>query len=281
MDLSAHTSLTPLAEAVAAVLAAAAAAPHEIYIAGALARDLWLEFAYAINTGRRTEDVDFAVECADWDAFAQLRATLLAAGDVVPGDASRHRFRHRNGTLFDLLPYGGVERRDRTLAWPPGEHQVMNALGFAEVAATTVLFRLPTAVEVRVVPLHALALLKLVAWDDRRLPKDAHDLFFIATKYVDAGNDERLFEEGLDIVLRSDFDHEVAGAELLGRDLAPLFRRAPRLRTFVTDLLLREVDPRGMHLLASQMARFSRADDLSMDLLLALQREIEFEGAAP
>jgi len=90
MDLSAHTSLTPLAEAVAAVLSAAAAAPHEIYIAGALARDLWLEFAYAINTGRRTEDIDFAVECADWDAFAQLRATLLAAGDVVPGDDSRH-----------------------------------------------------------------------------------------------------------------------------------------------------------------------------------------------
>ncbi len=53
MDLSAHTSLAPLAEAVAAVLRPASAAGIEIYIAGALARDLWLEFAYGIDTGRR------------------------------------------------------------------------------------------------------------------------------------------------------------------------------------------------------------------------------------
>jgi hypothetical protein len=103
----------------------------------------------------------------------------------------------------------------------------MNALGFVEVAATTVLFRLPTAVEVRVMPLHALA------------PAQA------------------------------------------GRDLAPLFRRAPRLRAFVTDLLRREVDPRGMCLLASQMACFSRIDDQAPQLLLALQRRVEFAGAPP
>ena len=92
MDLSAHTSLTPLAEAVAAVLEAASAAGLEIYIAGALARDLWLEFAYDINTGRRTTDVDFAVECADWNAFEHLRAALLSGGDLVQGDEPRHKF---------------------------------------------------------------------------------------------------------------------------------------------------------------------------------------------
>lgn len=281
MDLSAHTSLAPLAEAVATVVETASAKGLEVYLAGALARDLWLEFAYGFDTGRRTADVDFAVECADWNAFEQLRAALLARADVVQGDASHHKFRHRNGTELDLLPYGGVERTDRTLAWPPEGHHVMNALGFAEVAATTVAFRLPCNVEVQVVPLYALALLKLVAWDDRRLPKDAHDLFVIAKNYLDAGDPERLFESGLDIVSREDFDYEAASAELLGRDQAPLCRSAPGLRSFVLELLRRETDARGMCLLVAQMTRSSRDEERALRLLLALQRGIEFEGAAP
>lgn len=81
MDLSAHISLALLAEAVAAVLRPASAAGIEVYIAGALARDLWLEFAYGIDTGRRTADVDFAVECSDWAAFESLRAALLRMAD--------------------------------------------------------------------------------------------------------------------------------------------------------------------------------------------------------
>jgi predicted nucleotidyltransferase len=281
MDLSAHTSLAPLAEAVAAVLGAASAERLEIYIAGALARDLWLEFAYHINTGRRTTDVDFAVECADWNAFEHLRAALLSGGDLVQGDEPRHKFHHRNGTELDLIPYGGVERADRTLVWPPGEHHVMNALGFSEVASTTVEFCLPGGVEVQVVPLHALALLKLVAWHDRSLRKDAHDLFVIAKNYLDAGNRDRLFETGLDIVARDDFDYEAAGAELLGRDLTSLCRGTKGLRTFVTDLLKRETDTRGSHVLVSQMTQMERDDDLALNLLVAIQRGVAFDEAAP
>jgi predicted nucleotidyltransferase len=275
MDLSAHTSLAPLAEAVAAVLGGASAAGLEIYIAGALARDLWLEFAYDIQTGRRTADVDFAVECADWSSFEHLRAALLSGGDLVQGGEPGHKFRHRNGTELDLVPYGGLERADRTLAWPPGEHHVMNALGFSEVASTTVEFRLPGGVDVQVVPLHALALLKLVAWNDRHLRKDAYDLFVIAKNYLDAGNRDRLFETGLDIVARDDFDYEAAGAELLGRDLAPLCRGTRRLRTFAMDLLKRETDARGLLLLVSQMTQMARDDDLALNLLVAIQRGIK------
>jgi predicted nucleotidyltransferase len=276
MDLSAHISLAPLAEAVAAVRGAASATALVIYIAGALARDLWLEFAHEINTGRRTTDVDFAVECADWSSFESLRAALLSTGDLVQIGEQRHKFRHRNGTELDLVPYGGVERADRTLAWPPGEHHVMNALGFSEVASTTVEFILAGGITVQVVPLHALALLKLVAWDDRRLRKDAHDLFVIAKNYLDAGNRDRLFETGLDIVARDDFDYDVAGAELLGRDLAPLCRETKRLRDFAVELFKRETDDRGHLRLASQMMQMTRDDDLALRLLVAIQRGIEF-----
>jgi predicted nucleotidyltransferase len=276
MDLSAHTSLAPLAEAVAAVLRVASAASVEVYIAGAVARDLWLEFAYNINTGRTTADVDFAVACADWKSFEHLRTALLSDGNLLQVGGPSHKFRHRNGTELDLVPYGGLERADRTLLWPPGEHHVMNGLGFSEVASTTVGFCLPGGVEVQVVPLHALALLKLVAWHDRHLRKDAHDLFVIAKNYLDAGNSDRLFENGLDIVARDNFDYEAAGAELLGRDLAPLCRGNERLETFAMDLLRRETDRRGLLLMVSQMTQAARDDDFALNLLVAIQRGIEF-----
>ena len=152
----------------------------------------------------------------------------------------------------------------------------MNALGFSEVASTTLGFRLPGRVDVQVVPLHALALLKLVAWSDRHLRKDSHDLFVIARNYLDAGNSDRLFESGLDIVARDDFDYEEAGAELLGRDLAPLCRRNERLRTLALDLFKRETDGRGLLLMVSQMTQMARDEDLALNLLVAIQRGIGF-----
>ena len=69
MDLSKHTSLAGLAEAIAAVQAAASLIGCDIYVTGGLARDLWLEFGHGIDTGRKTEDVDFGIECADWRTF--------------------------------------------------------------------------------------------------------------------------------------------------------------------------------------------------------------------
>lgn len=54
MDLSAHTSLAGIAEAVAVVHGAASLMGCEVYVTGALARDLWLEFGHGIDTGRKT-----------------------------------------------------------------------------------------------------------------------------------------------------------------------------------------------------------------------------------
>jgi len=276
MDLSGHTSLAPLAEAIADVQAVASVAGLEIYLAGALARDLWLAFAHGIDTGRKTSDIDFAIQCRDWAAFERLRTALVESGEFTPSRRGVHNFRHRNGSELDIVPYGGVEGPDRKIAWPPEGASVMNALGFSEAAATAVPIDLPGGVTVPVVSLPALALLKLVAWDDRwrwSAGKDAKDLFVIAKSYLDAGNQERLFESGADIMARSDFDYEAAGAELLGRDCAALCHGA--LRTFISALLTRETDPGGQRMLAYQM---SADEEEGLRLLIALRRGFEFHG---
>ncbi len=61
MDLSRHTSLAGLAEAITSIQAAAARLRLEVFVVGAQARDLWLAFGAGVETGRKTNDVDFAV----------------------------------------------------------------------------------------------------------------------------------------------------------------------------------------------------------------------------
>lgn len=53
---------------------------------------------------------------------------------------------------------------------------------------------------------------------DRR--KDAQDLQQILSHYLDAGNEPRLWDEFLQWTQEDDFDFALAGARMLGRDIA-------------------------------------------------------------
>jgi len=70
------------------------------------------------------------------------------------------------------------------------------------------------------VSLPGLAVLKLFAWADRRADKDATDLYRLIRFYVDAGNEDRLYES--DLPEAFEFDMELAGASLLGSDVTAL-----------------------------------------------------------
>ncbi|MCP4203387.1 MAG: hypothetical protein GY769_15825 [bacterium] len=246
MDLSGYTSLAGLAEAIAAVLDAASRLGCKIYVTGALARDLWLEFGHKIDTGRETHDVDFAIECADWQTFERLK-DALDTQDVKLDERMQHRFRHPNGTLIDLIPFGGVERPDRTIAWPPNGNPVMNLVGFTEVAESTVGVVLPGNVSVPVVTLPALAVLKLLAWEDRRRgpaqDKDAYDLVVIGKHYLEIREPRLSIEDEADLIERHGFEDKFASAELLGSDMARFGSAA--VREAIDSILEREEDPEG------------------------------------
>lgn len=257
MDLSRHTSLAGLAEAIAAVQAAALEVGSEIYVAGALARDLWLTFGHDIDIGRETEDVDFGVECADWEVFEKLARELKSRG-LERDERKQERFRHPNETEIDLIPFGGVERPDRTIAWPPDGNPVMNLVGFKEVVEAAMPVMLPGEVTVSVVSLPALALLKLLAWEDRRRGparnKDSQDLVVIGRYYVDVRKPSLTIEEKAELIERHEFKDEFAGAELLGSDMAAFGSDA--VREAVDRILRREVDPEGPLDLARIVSRY-------------------------
>ncbi|RJG02877.1 nucleotidyl transferase AbiEii/AbiGii toxin family protein [Noviherbaspirillum sedimenti] len=221
----------------------------------AVVRDLMLRHAHGIAPGRQTEDVDFAVMVRDWEAFAALRAALLASGDFAerPG-AATHRLRHQaTGLPLDIVPFGGIERADRTILWPPDQSTVFDCFGVSEAFAASQSVRMPDGVSLRVASIPALALLKVTAWQDRKHStpgRDAGDLLLYLRHYMDCGNLDRAARDHGDLFAADDYDHEAAGARLLGRDIALLLDR--QAIQHVLDILLPQADPHGQLLLAQQ-----------------------------
>lgn len=254
-EFSQKRDLQPLARVVNALQSVAGPAGLDFFLIGAAARDLMLHHAHGIQPTRQTEDVDFAVMAPDWDTFAALRAALIARDKFLerPGPAT-HRLRHKeSGLPLDIVPFGGIERADRTIAWPPDEATVFDCFGAREAFAASVWVQLPENARVRVAPIPALALLKVMAWQDRKHTKsgwDAPDLLLYLRSYMDCGNMDRAANEHGDLFEAPDYDHEMAGARLLARDLALLLDQPAIQR--VLDILMPESDADGPLLLAHQ-----------------------------
>ncbi|HEV7801871.1 MAG TPA: nucleotidyl transferase AbiEii/AbiGii toxin family protein, partial [Burkholderiales bacterium] len=165
-----------------------------------------------------------------------------------------HRMQHRTGLPVDFVPFGRVETRERTIEWPPRGEVVMDVFGFGEALATALDVVLPGDARTKIVSLPALALLKIVCWEDRhyRSPrKDAHDLHLILKTYLQAGNGHRLWKEFVDWTQEDGFDYGLAGARMLGRDVHVLLDDEGLDR--VSGLLSKQVDPDNPGRLPSEM----------------------------
>lgn len=252
LDLSKKTELRWLSGLVRLVGSAAGDLPF--FIAGATARDLILEYGYGVVADRKTHDVDFAFRVADWPAYEALRSRLLATERFTAAAGNAHRLQFDAGIAIDLVPFGAIEKPDRTIAWPPNGAVVMSVFGFREAMAATISVSLPQGVAVPVVSLAALAMLKIAAWLERRYVqpgKDAYDLWLVMRYYLDAGNRDRLYAEAAHLLEQDDFDYETAGAWLLGHDMGILL--AAHEKSKVAAFLEQESDPTGSLALVGDM----------------------------
>jgi predicted nucleotidyltransferase len=251
-DFSKKTELRWLTPLVSQVRAATQGASW--FLAGATARDLLFQHAYGIPTGRQTQDVDFAVMVESWETFQTVRARLIASQTFTEIEGVLHRLGFRGGMVVDLMPFGAIERQDRTIAWPPDHMTVMGVFGFREALSATITLSLPGGVEAPVVSIAGFVLLKLTAWVDRRTTqpgKDAPDIALALRYYLDAGNGDRLYTDAAHLLGEDGFDYDVAGAWLLGHDIAALLPREGWKR--VVDLVEKEADPNGRLSLVGDM----------------------------
>ncbi|OGA90099.1 MAG: hypothetical protein A3G27_18075 [Betaproteobacteria bacterium RIFCSPLOWO2_12_FULL_66_14] len=257
LDFSGEPDLRGLGRLVRALRAVAEPLGVEFFLMGAAARDLMMRYAHGIETLRRTEDADFAVMVRDWTAYETLREGLIGGGNFAarPGPAA-HRLRHAEGMPLDIVPFGGVERPDRTFAWPPDHSMVFDCFGVKEAFAASVAVQLPDGVLLKVAPIPALTILKVCAWQDRKHSepgRDARDLLLFLRCYMNCGNLERAAAEHGDLFEAEDFDYVQAGVRLLARDIASLIGRSGIAR--MLKILVREAGDRGSHGLDGSRSR--------------------------
>jgi len=162
-----------------------AAKRHQLrlFIVGAQARDLLLQYVYDLPVHRATNDIDFGIVVQSWDQFSRLRDVLIASKIFQAQKTMRQRLVHKSGLLIDLVPFGGLEEVRGQISWPPDFSIVMSTVGFREAYNSSVAVRMADDLIVRVASLPGLALMKIVAWDDRRFERDAQDLGLIMRHY--------------------------------------------------------------------------------------------------
>jgi predicted nucleotidyltransferase len=184
----------------------------DLFIVGAQARDLLLQYIYDLPVHRATNDIDFGIIVESWNKFTKLKDNLIIDKKFQPHRTLRQRLVHESGFLIDLVPFGDLEEVSGQISWPPDFSIVMSTVGFREAYDHSIEVRITDDLIVRVASLPGLALMKIVAWDDRRFERDAQDLGLIMRHYLDAGNQDRVYSEQGDCfdLLNEEFDYEKA-----------------------------------------------------------------------
>jgi predicted nucleotidyltransferase len=232
------------------------------FVVGATARDMILGFGYNIDITRATVDIDLGVRISDWDQYKKMKEVLIATGDFMPAKAEQ-RLLYRGRLPIDIVPFGPIVDGNDNITWSP-EHDVkMSLLGFEEAYHYSQLVRLRSNPNLDVLfatPV-GLAVMKIVAWNERYPEgnKDGVDLAFVMRNYMDAGNQERLVDEHADLTDDDDFDYVLAGARLLGRDVAEMLR--PATKTEILSLLNRETGEQDRYRLVEDMMSGSTSEN--------------------
>ena len=215
------------------------------FVAGATARDLVSVHVHGLRPGRATRDVDFGVAVQNWEQFTTLKQRAEASGAFRAHPHAMQRLVFIDAETgaelpVDLIPFRGVTSSDYVIEWPPNRDVVMNVAGFEEALESSVSLSVEDGLSVRVASIPGLAVLKLVAWMDRRniTNKDAADLYRLIAMFGDAGNADRLYDQEMALLESHGFDTQLAGADLLGQDAAHLCRHSTR--ELVTRLLAEE-----------------------------------------
>jgi predicted nucleotidyltransferase len=214
------------------------------FLAGAAARGLVLVDLWGQTPGGATADIDFAFAVDTWGQFEQLREELLATNhfERVPHKQQRLQYADPESGFqvpVDFIPFGGVASGTQTISWPPEGDFVMNVAGFEEALAAALRIELEPGLTISVVSLPGLAILKLIAWDDRNLQnnKDAADLYKLLTTFSRAGNEDRIWDREPELLESLEYDLTLVGATILGRDAARLvdFAAAAQLANLLTS----------------------------------------------
>jgi predicted nucleotidyltransferase len=217
-------------------------------LVGAMARDILLYNVFGQRVLRATQDVDIAILIDSWERFNTVKSEILHSPDFLPTTTQPYRVLHKTSataypTPVDILPFGGIATEAEAFRWPPPDtNLVMNVAAFADAYESSITVTIGPGFDLKIASIPGLVLLKLLAWADRT------DVLRLIETYGDAGNEELLYTDKIDLLESEGFDVPVAGARLLAQDALAL--AAPSIVEIVRTLLK---DSKRMNTFQSQM----------------------------
>jgi predicted nucleotidyltransferase len=139
-----------------------------VLLVGATARIILLENMFGLNAGRATTDVDFAFALDIWEQFSELKNYLIKNSNCKEAGKIAQRLYMKIGGLetaykVDLIPFGGIEIKPNTIAWPPDKTFVMNVAGYKDALAASIPVEVLDGVIINVASLPGIAILKIFA----------------------------------------------------------------------------------------------------------------------
>jgi predicted nucleotidyltransferase len=244
------------------------------FVVGAIARDIIFTNCYNIQTGRATSDIDLGVNLVSWDHYNTFTKKLCSDAKFAPTKVI-HRLEYDKYPV-DIIPFGKISDRAKKILWPPDQTNEMNLLGFEEAFLDSVIVRLreDPILDIPIVSPLGFALLKFFSWADRNDEiKDAHDLRLVISNYADLGNQERILEVD-EILKQEDFDYQMAGAMLLGYDIASV--ASDKTIDKIIEILENETGKDGSFKLVERMLIVDPNSkfDFNLKLLQSLQKGI-------
>lgn len=204
----------------------------EVFMIGAMARIILLEYVLDLSAGRTSNDMDFAFAAESWDEFEKIKKFLIEQCNFTESTKKIHQLlfntpEQQHAFEIDLIPFGAIESQPDTIKWPPDMSVIMNVAGYRDALNAAIKIELEPNLTISIASLPGIAILKIFAWVDRRhdsQAKDAIDLATLLRSYNEAGNQNRIYEDPTAIAAleAAEYDIEITGAWLLGKDAAQL-----------------------------------------------------------
>ncbi len=199
LDLSGKID-AEIVDVISAVSASASSLSIRFFLVGALARDLLFKH-HNIPLRRSTLDVDLAIQVSSWAQHQKLIDDLIRHRQFLRTEKV-YRLKLEE-TLVDIIPFGDVADENLKIAYPPDHRTIMSVVGFQEAFDSSVNVRISSDpnVDIKVSSLAGVAILKLIAWDEKypERDKDAEDLLLIMDRYEELGQFDRLYDEEPDL----------------------------------------------------------------------------------
>jgi len=241
----------------------------DYYLIGALAREVW--YAKAERKFRTTKDVDFAIMVGSNEQYEQVLTYLEKHKNYRRSGTNAFVLFAPDGIAVDLLPFGAVEIDDGVKLEGEGLTSI-KVNGFMEVyRAGTVETEVLEGHSFEVATLPAIALLKLIAYDDRpeqRL-KDARDIANILLHYFELEAD-LIYDQHNDLFAEDQPERDLkqVAAIVIGREMRKLLVHNVVLYGRVADILQRLIEKAEKSDFIRNMARETDGTIEEMSLLL-------------